>query len=81
MEQFNTATFIKRLIPAVTVWAVGKVLETPRVQQKIVRIDKNVHRKRHRALRNAKKNAGWLAAGAAMMLIGAGLMARSTRPK
>lgn len=81
MEQFKTTTFIKRLIPAVTVWAVGKVLENPRVKQKVAVIDKNVHRKRRSVLRNAKQNRRWLAAGAAVMLIGAGLMAKSTRPK
>lgn len=81
MEQFKTTTFIKRLIPAVTVWAVGKVLETPNVKAKIARVDKNVHRTHRNITRNAKKNRRWLAAGAAVMLIGAGLMAKSTRPK
>ena len=73
MEQFKTTTFIKRLIPAVTVWAVGKVLESPRVKQKLDHVDRNI-------ARNVKRNRGWLAAGAAAMLIGAGLMAKSTRP-
>lgn len=88
MEQFNTSTFIKRLIPAVVVWAVGQVLENPRIRKKAERIDKNVHRKRRDAVvsmrvagRNAKRHPGWLAAGAAAMLIGVGLIARSTRPK
>ena len=81
MEQFKTTSFIKRLIPAVAVWAVGKVLETPRVKEKVTRIDKRVHRKQRQALRNAKQNRVWLAAGAAAVLIGAGLMAKSTRPK
>ena len=74
MEQFKTTTFIKRLIPAVTVWAVGKVLESPRVKQKLDHVDRNI-------ARNVKRNRGWLAAGAAAMLIGAGLMAKSTRPR
>jgi hypothetical protein len=81
MEPFKTTTFIKRLIPAVTVWAVGKALETPRVKQKVAMIDSTVHRTHRNVVRNAKRNRGWLAAGAAVMLIGAGLMAKSTRPK
>jgi len=81
MEQFKTTTIIKQVIPAVTGWAVGKVLESPRVKQKVERIDKNVRRQRRSALKNAKRNRAWLAAGAAVMIIGAGLMAKSTRPK
>ena len=81
MEQFKTNTFIKRLIPAITVWALGKVLETPRVKEKVARIDKNVHRTQRSVMRNARRNKAWLAAGAAAMIIGAGLVAKSTRPK
>ena len=73
----TTKALLKQVIPAVAAWAIGKALEYPEVKQRIAHVDRKVHR----AGRNAKRHPALLAAGAAAMLIGAGLMARSTRRK
>jgi len=74
-----THTLIKRLVPAIAVWAVGKVLETPRVKARLQRVDERVFETRKRATRNASRNGTWMAAGATAIAVGIGLMAKATR--
>lgn len=78
---------IKRLIPVVAVWAVGKVLATDRVQGALQEVDARAYVKKReaaRAMRRAGRNAvskpAWLAAGAAAIAVGIGLMAKAMRP-
>ena len=70
---------IKRMIPPLAVWAVGKVLETPRVERALHQVDKKFYAKKRKAERHAGNNRAWLAAGAAAVALGIGLMARATK--
>lgn len=74
-----THTLIKRMVPALAVWAVGKVLETPRVKARLERIDDQVFRTRKRAERKARSHKPLFAAGAAAIAIGVGLMATAAK--
>ena len=83
-----THTTLTRLIPPLTVWAIGKILETPRVKGSVLELDGLAYRKRHNAARsikrgvkNARSNSSWLAAGAAAIIVGLGLMTKATRRK
>ena len=84
----TTHTLIKRLIPPLAVWAVGKVLETPKMQGALEEVDSRAYvRKRDaaRAVRKAGKNVAsnpaWFAAGLAAIAVGIGLMAKAAREK
>jgi hypothetical protein len=79
---------LKRLIPPLTVWAIGKILETPNVKGRMTELDGIAYKKRHnaarsikRSVKNAKSNSSWLAAGAAAIVVGIGLMTKATRAK
>jgi len=74
-----THTLIKRLVPAIAVWAVGKVLETPKVKARLQKVDQRVFDARKRATRRASGNSGWMAAGATAIAVGIGLMAKASR--
>jgi hypothetical protein len=88
MDKPKSHHVIKRLIPPLTVWAVGKLLETKEVRGALQDVDSRAYvKKRHvaksvrRASKNAADNAGWLAAGVAAIAVGIGLMAKATRKK
>ena len=70
---------LERMIPPLAVWAVGKMLGVPRVQHTLRKVDKKFYANTRRAERHAVKNGAWLAAGAAAMVIGIGLMARAAK--
>jgi len=81
-----THTTLTRLIPPLTIWAIGKILETPSVKGSVMELDGLAYKKRHsaarsikRSVRNAKSNSSWLAAGAAAIVLGLGLMTKATR--
>jgi hypothetical protein len=83
-----TRTAMTRLIPPLTVWAIGKILELPGLQDGVVALDsharrqgRDVARSLRRGIRNAKANIPWLAAGAVAITVGVVLMARATRGK
>jgi hypothetical protein len=84
----NTHTLIKRLIPPLAVWAIGKVLETPKMQGALEEVDsrayvhkRNAARAVRKAGRNVASNPAWFAAGLAAVAVGIGLMAKATRSK
>ena len=88
MKGNTTHTVIKRLIPPLAVWAVGKMLETPKVQGALEEVDSRAYvqkRNAERAVRKAGKNIAsnpaWFAAGLAAIAIGVGLIAKATRGK
>jgi len=88
MEKKNTEKLIKRLIPFVALWGVTKVLERPNVRGAIAEVDshayikqRKVRRSIRRAGQNAVSNPAWLAAGAAAIAVGIGLMAKAARGK
>ena len=83
---------VHRLAPALTAWAVTKLLETPRVQASVRSLDRDIHDRGRRAQssmqravreagRNAVSNGVWLAAGVVAIAAGIALIARATRPK
>src|SRR5256885_1714277 len=57
---------LKRIVAPLAVWAVTKVLETPRVKGAVARVDRKLYKKRRKVARNAMKNRVWLAAGKAV---------------
>jgi hypothetical protein len=88
MEKPKSHHVINRLIPPLTVWAVGKLLEAKPVRGALQEADarayikkRDVARSVRRAGKNASDNAGWLAAGVAAIAVGIGLMAKATRKK
>lgn len=81
-----TRTTMMRLVPPLTVWAIGRILEMPGVKGKVMEIDGRANKQRYdlgrslkRAIGNAKSNVPWLAAGAVAIVAGVGLLAMSAR--
>jgi hypothetical protein len=70
---------IQRMIPPLAVWVVGKVLEVPRVQRALHRVDRQFEAKKRKAERHATHHRAWFAAGAAAFVLGIGCMARATK--
>jgi len=74
-----THALVKRLVPAVAVWAIGKALDSQPVKKRLAKVDDKVYRKRVIAAHNARANSHWLAAGAAACAIGLGMIAKATK--
>lgn len=81
-----THRLVKRLVPAVAMWALGKALDSRPVRKRLERIDQRVFKARisakqraKRKAKNARTNAAWLAAGAAAFIGGISMMAKATR--
>jgi len=70
---------IQRMIPPLAVWAVGKMLEVPRVQRALHDVDRKFYAKKRDAERHVSNNRAWFAAGAAVLIVGISLMARATK--
>ncbi len=86
MERTRSHQVIKRVIPLLAIWAVSRVLETPNVRGALQEVDsrayiqkRRVMRSVKRAGRNAASNPAWLAAGAAAIAVGIGIIAKATR--
>lgn len=84
MDKATTEKFIKRLIPLLAIWGVTKILETPTVKGALQEVDSHTFLKQRKALRSVKRagrnaisNPAWLAAGAAAIAVGIGLMAKA----
>ena len=76
------------LIPPLTVWAIGRIIEMPSVKGSVMELDGYAYKRKHEAVRllkrgvsNARSNAAWLAVGAVVIVIGIALMATATRDK
>jgi hypothetical protein len=79
---------ITRIVPLVAMWGLNRFLETPKMKSAMKEVDSRTYvRKRKaarsvlRAGRNAISNPAWLAAGAAAIAVGLGLMAKAARGK
>ncbi|HYS52413.1 MAG TPA: hypothetical protein VER58_01450 [Thermoanaerobaculia bacterium] len=88
MENPKSHRLIKGLIAPLAVFVVGKLLESPRARGALQEIDSRAYvqkRKVERSIKRARQNAvsspAWLAAGAAAIAVGIGLMARAARGK
>jgi hypothetical protein len=83
-----TRTTMTRLIPPLTIWAIGRILDLPSVKGSVMQLDGETYKRRHDAVRsfkkglkNARSNASWVAAGVATMAIGIGLVAKAAASK
>jgi len=81
-----TRATMMRLVPPLAVWAIGRILELPSVKGKVMEIDGRANKQKYdlgrwlkRGINNAKSNIPWLAAGAAAIVAGVGLLAMSAR--
>lgn len=81
-----TRDTMMRLVPPLTVWAIGKIFDVPSVKGNVMELDGRANKKRYeltrsvkRGMKNAKSNLSWLVAGAAAVVVGVGLIAKSTR--
>ncbi|HEV2720416.1 MAG TPA: hypothetical protein VG323_10400 [Thermoanaerobaculia bacterium] len=79
MQVTKTHALVKRLVPAVAVWAIGRALDQPGVKKRLQKVDERVYKKRVIATDNARQNKAWLAAGAAACVIGLGMIARAVK--
>jgi len=70
---------IQRMIPPLTVWMVGKVLDVPRVQDALHHVDRKFDSKKRKVERHAGNHRAWLAAGAAAFVVGIGCLARAAK--
>ena len=73
------ADVLKQVIPPLTAWAVNKILDRPRVKAALIRVDRATSVRARRARQVTIRNRALLAAGAAVLLIGAGLIANASR--
>jgi len=78
----------KSLLAPLAAWAVTKMLDTQPLKGASEEADayaligqRRATRALRRAGRNAVSNPAWLAAGAAAIVVGVGLLAKATRPK
>jgi len=85
LKKTNSHTMLKRIVAPLTVWAVTKVLEAPRVKDAMGEVDRKFHKRRKevgrslvRASSNAMRQRVWLAAGVAAIVTGVGMMAKAT---
>ncbi len=86
MKTSGTHQTIKRLIPPLAAWVIGRILETPKFKGALQDVDEHAHARKKNAIRsvkragrNAASNPAWVAAGAVAIVIGIGLMAKATR--
>ena len=84
MEEKKAASgdVIMRLVGPAAIWAITRLVEAPKVQKALKRVDRKLGSKTNRVQKRAASNRVWLAAGAAAFAIGISLLARAaTRPK
>jgi hypothetical protein len=88
MDRPKSHHLIMRAITPLAVWAVTKLLDTPRVKDKLQEADartfiakRGATRSLQRLGRNAANNRAWLAGGAAAIALGIGMIGRAARPK
>lgn len=74
----NKVNVLDRVVPAVVLWAVGKAMATPKMQELSKKADGRFNRATRAAGRNLKSNRGWVAAGVAAVAAGVGLIAAGT---
>jgi hypothetical protein len=74
-----------RLVPPLAVWAIATIFEIPSVKGNVMVVDGLANKQKYdlsrslkRAVKNAKSNIPWLAAGAAAIVVGVGLMAKAS---
>jgi ABC-type Fe3+ transport system permease subunit len=86
MEKLKSQQVVMRILTPLAILAVSKVMETKTVRAALEEVDaralvtkRNVTRAIERRARNAADNTLWIAAGAAAIALGIGLMVTATR--
>ncbi|HEY6843757.1 MAG TPA: hypothetical protein VI391_06275 [Thermoanaerobaculia bacterium] len=81
MKKSPTHQLLNQIIPPLAAWAIGKLVQAPKVRETVQDIDRNAMRSMKRVKKNAASNKAWLAAGVGAIGIGVVLMAKATRGK
>jgi hypothetical protein len=81
MKQSPTHQLLNQIIPPLAAWAIGALVQAPKVKETVDDIDRTAMRSMKRVRKNVASNKAWLAAGAGAIAIGIVLMARATREK
>ncbi|HEX7676844.1 MAG TPA: hypothetical protein VF713_01885 [Thermoanaerobaculia bacterium] len=83
-----TRAAVMWLVPTLTVWAIGRILEMPSLKGRVMEIDGRANKQKYdlerslkRGIRNAKSHIPLVAAGVAAIVVGVGLMAVSARER
>jgi len=79
MKKSQTHQLLNQIIPPLAAWAIGKLVQAPKVRETVHDIDRNAIRSMKRVKRNAASNKAWLAAGVGAIGIGVALVAKATR--
>ena len=70
-----------RMITPLAVWAVSRILDTPKVKGHLQRVDASAYKSLRRVGRNAARNRAWLAGGTAAIALGIGMLSKASRSK
>ncbi|HJT16872.1 MAG TPA: hypothetical protein VJ853_05775 [Thermoanaerobaculia bacterium] len=81
MKKSPTHQLLNQIVPPLAVWAIGKLVQTPKVREAVHDIDHTAIRSMKRVRKNAASNKAWLAAGVSAIAVGVVLMAKATREK
>jgi hypothetical protein len=80
-KKTGTGDVVVRLATPVVVWALTKLVEVPRLQKALKGVEKKYGIQSKKARRNAQANRALVTAGAAVLVLGMGLIARGAAKK
>jgi len=78
MKRPHVTEIIQRIVPPLAVWAVGALVERPRVRYAVDRLDRKLEKGQRRIVRNAAANRVWIVVGVAAIAGGIGLIAMAS---
>jgi hypothetical protein len=81
MKKSPTQQILNQIIPPLAAWAIGELVQAPRVKDAVHDIDRSAMRSMKHVRRNVASNKVWLAAGAGAIVIGIALIAKAMRGK
>jgi hypothetical protein len=81
LKRPHTTEVIKKIVPPLAVWAVGALLEKPKVARAVNRIDRKIGTRKRSASRNVSTHRTLLVAGVAAIAAGLGLIATASSTK
>ena len=78
LKRPHVTEIIQRIVPPLAVWAVGALIERPRVRHAVDRLDRQLEKGQRRVVRNATANRVWMVAGVAAIAGGICLIAMAS---
>ena len=81
MKKSPTYLLLSQIVPPLATWAIGELVQTPKVKEAVHDVDRSAMRSLKRVRKNAAANKAWLAAGAGAIAIGIALIGKATRGK